>query len=382
MSTNIEKRVPVVLITGYLGSGKTTLMQHILQQEQRKVALIVNDMGSINIDASLISKTGNQIVQVEMVELQNGCICCTLRDEFMAEIERLAKDETIEAIFVEASGISEPSSIAGAFMMYAEECPDSRVFLKTIVSVVDADRIYREFLHDLESEVEEGKSADENKADVEDGDIINLIMDQIEFCNLLLLNKTDLLDKEQVEEVRTALRNIQQEADIISTVNGNIDLDFILAQEDFDYEKVLDSGCIQRALNGCEPEDEKACVDEYGISSFVFEERRPFNRDAFNKLVENYPNTLIRSKGYIWFSDDDKHIQLFEQAGRNASITELSEWMVAWTDKELERVRNDFPDAFEDWNDEYGDRINQIVFIGKGYEKADIEALVTGCLEG
>lgn len=382
MSTNIEKRVPVVLITGYLGSGKTTLMQHILQQEQRKVALIVNDMGSINIDASLISKTGNQVVQVEMVELQNGCICCTLRDEFMAEIERLAKDETIEAIFVEASGISEPSSIAGAFMMYAEECPDSRVFLKTIVSVVDADRIYREFLHDLESEVAEGKLADENKADVEDGDIINLIMDQIEFCNLLLLNKTDLLDKKQVEEVRTALRNIQQEADIISTVNGNIDLDFILTQEDFDYEKVLDSGCIQRALNECEPEDEKACVDEYGISSFVFEERRPFNRDAFNKLVENYPNTLIRSKGYIWFSDDDKHIQLFEQAGRNASITELSEWMVAWTDEELERVRNDFPDAFEDWDDEYGDRINQIVFIGKGYEKADIEALVTGCLEG
>ena len=309
-----------------------------------------------------------------MVELQNGCICCTLRDEFMAEIERLAKDETIEAIFVEASGISEPSSIAGAFMMYAEECPDSRVFLKTIVSVVDADRIYREFLHDLESEVADASA-------VEDGDIINLIMDQIEFCNLLILNKTDLLDKAQVEEVRTALRNIQQEADIISTVNGNIDLDFILAQEDFDYEKVLDSGCIQRALNECEPEDEKACVDEYGISSFVFEERRPFNRDAFNKLVENYPNTLIRSKGYIWFSDDDKHIQLFEQAGRNASITELSEWMVAWTDEELERVRNDFPDAFEDWDDEYGDRINQIVFIGKGYEKADIEALVTGCLE-
>ena len=374
MSTNIKKRVPVVLITGYLGSGKTTLMQYILQQEQRKVALIVNDMGSINIDASLISKTGNQVVQVEMVELQNGCICCTLRDEFMAEIERLAKDETIEAIFVEASGISEPSSIAGAFMMYAEECPDSRVFLKTIVSVVDADRIYREFLHDLEFEAADASA-------VEDGDIINLIMDQIEFCNLLLLNKTDLLDKEQVEEVRSALRNIQQEADIISTINGNIDLDFILAQEDFDYEKVLDSGCIQRALNECEPEDEKACVDEYGISSFVFEERRPFNRDAFNKLVENYPNTLIRSKGYIWFSDDDKHIQLFEQAGRNASITELSEWMVAWTDEELERVRNDFPDAFEDWDDEYGDRINQIVFIGKGYEKADIEALVTGCLE-
>lgn len=370
MSKNNDKRVPVVLITGYLGSGKTTLMQHILEQENRKVALIVNDMGSINIDASLLNKTGNQVVQVEMVELQNGCICCTLRDEFMAEIERLAKDETIEAIFVEASGISEPSSIAGAFMMYAEESPDSRVFLKTICSVVDADRIYREFLNDLKAD-----------DDVDDGDIINLVMDQIEFCNILLLNKTDLLSESQIEEVKSGLKNIQQEAEIISTVNGNIELDYILGQEDFDYDKVLDSSSIQKALNECEPDDDKACVDEYGISSFVFEERRPFNRDAFSKLVDNYPDTLIRSKGYIWFSDDDKHVQLFEQAGRNASITELSEWMAAWTNEELERIRNDFPDAFEDWDDEYGDRINQIVFIGKDYEKAEIEHMVNECLD-
>ncbi|MBQ8951684.1 MAG: GTP-binding protein [Eubacterium sp.] len=370
MSDNSKNRIPVVLITGYLGSGKTTLMQHILEQESRKVALIVNDMGSINIDASLLNKTGNKIVQVEMVELQNGCICCTLRDEFMAEIERLAKDETIEAIFVEASGISEPSSIAGAFMVYAEEEPESKVFLKTIVSVVDADRIYREFLNDLKAE-----------DDTEDGDIINLVMDQIEFCNLLLLNKTDLLNTAQIEEVKEGIRNIQQEAEIVSTIQGNIELDHILDQEDFDFDKVLESSSIQKALSECEPEDEKACVDEYGISSFVFEDRRPFNRDAFNRLVDNYPTTLIRSKGYIWFSDDDKHIQLFEQAGRNASITELSEWMAAWTDEELERARNDFPDAFEDWVDEYGDRINQIVFIGKGYEKREIEEMVIECLD-
>ena len=162
------REVPVVLITGYLGSGKTTLMQNILQQEKRKVALIVNDMGSINIDASLLNKTGNQLVQVEMVEMQNGCICCTLKDEFMVEIERLAADKSIEAIFVEASGISEPSSIAGAFVGYEEQTTDTRVYLKSVVSVVDVDRIYREFLYDLESEEE-----------TEDGDIINLIMDQI-----------------------------------------------------------------------------------------------------------------------------------------------------------------------------------------------------------
>ena len=364
------REVPVVLITGYLGSGKTTLMQNILQQEKRKVALIVNDMGSINIDASLLNKTGNQLVQVEMVEMQNGCICCTLKDEFMVEIERLAADKSIEAIFVEASGISEPSSIAGAFVGYEEQTMDTRVYLKSVVSVVDVDRIYREFLYDLESEEE-----------TEDGDIINLIMDQIEFCNLLLLNKTDLLSDAQLQEVKTALRNIQQEAEMIPCVQGDVELDILLDREDFDYEDVLASSSVQKALNDCEPDDENASIDEYGISSFVFEEKAPFNREAFNKLVEEYPESLIRTKGYIWFSDDHKHVQLFEQAGRNASITELSEWMAAWSEEELNAIEKEYPDIKEVWDDKYGDRINQIVFIGKGYEKSDIVKRVYECIE-
>ena len=239
------REVPVVLVTGYLGSGKTTLMQHLLSQEKRKVALIVNDMGSINIDASLLNKTGNKIAQVELVEMQNGCICCTLRDEFMEQIEKLAEDKTLEAIFVEASGISEPSSIAGAFVNY-EESSDTRVYLKTVVSVVDADRIYREFLHDLGSE------------DSEDGDIINLIMDQIEFCNVMLLNKTDLLTEEQLNEVKTALRNLQKEAEMIPCTNGMVDLDLLLDRKEFDYEDCLASSSVQRALNTCENDDKKS----------------------------------------------------------------------------------------------------------------------------
>lgn len=364
------REVPIVVITGYLGSGKTTLMQSILKQEKRKVALIVNDMGSINIDASILNKTGNRVAQVEMVEMQNGCICCTLRDEFMAEIERLSEDKSIEAVFVEASGISEPSSIAGAFLNYEEMTEDTRVYLKTIVSVVDVDRIYREFLHNLTSE-------DDN----EDGDIINLIIDQIEFCNLMILNKTDLLSKEQLSEVKEGLRGLQQEAEMIECVNGNVDLDIIINREDFDFDEVESFSAVQRAINNCEHEDEKACVDEYGISSFVFEERKPFNREAFNKLIEEYPEALIRSKGYIWFSDDWEHVQLFEQAGRNASITELSEWVSAWPKEELDRVINDFPDITDDWDETYGDRINQVVFIGKGYEKAEIVKLLYNCVE-
>lgn len=363
-----KREVPVVLVTGYLGSGKTTLMQHILRQEKRKVALIVNDMGSINIDASLLSKSGNRLVQVEMVEMQNGCICCTLREEFMAEIERLSQDQSIEAIFVEASGISEPSSIAGAFVGYEEEMEESRVYLKTVVSVVDADRIYREFLHDLASEEEN-----------EEGDVINLVMDQIEFCNLLLLNKTDLLTEEQLQEVRDALRNIQRGAEIIPCIQGELELDRILDREDFDFEEAMASSTVQRALNASDSE-ETACMDEYGITSFVYEERAPFNRERFNRFVSEYPETLIRSKGYIWFADDDRHIQLFEQAGRNASVTELSEWVSAWSEEELTAMEQDFPDIREDWDEVYGDRVNQIVLIGKGYRRDEIVRQLDACL--
>ena len=364
-----KREVPIVVITGYLGSGKTTLMQNILKQEQRKIALIVNDMGSINIDASILNKTGNQVAQVEMVEMQNGCICCTLRDEFMAEIERLAADTSIEAIFVEASGISEPSSIAGAFINYEEMTEDTRVYLKSVVSVVDVDRIYREFLYSLSEE-----------DDTEDGDIINLIIDQIEFCNLMILNKTDLLTSEQLEEVITGLRGIQQEAEMIPCVNGEVDLDILLNRDDFDFDEVESYSAVQRALNNCEHDDEKACVDEYGISSFVFEEKCPFNRDKFNQLIEDYPEQLIRSKGYIWFSDDWKHVQLFEQAGRNASITEVTEWVSAWPEEQLAPVVADFPDIMDDWDETYGDRCNQVVFIGKGYEKAEIVERLYECI--
>ncbi|MCR5678502.1 MAG: GTP-binding protein [Agathobacter sp.] len=364
-----KREVPIVVVTGYLGSGKTTLMQNILKQEQRKIALIVNDMGSINIDAFILNQTGNQVVQVEMVEMQNGCICCTLRDEFMAEIERLSADPTIEAIFVEASGISEPSSIAGAFVNYEEMTENTRVYLKTVVSVVDVDRIYREFLHDLSSE-----------DDTEDGDVINLIMDQIEFCNLMILNKTDLLTEKQLNEVKEALRNLQQEAEMITCTHGQVNLSEILDREDFDFDEVEAYSAVQRALNNCEHDDEKACVDEYGISSFVFEERRPFNRDAFNRFVNDYPELLIRTKGYIWFADDWKHVQLFEQAGRNASITELSEWISAWPKEELESILRDFPDIKDDWDETYGDRCNQVVFIGKGYEKNDIVKRLYDCM--
>lgn len=366
----MDNKKPVILVTGYLGSGKTTLMQNLLKQERRRVALIVNDMGSINIDAAILNRSRNQVAQVEMVEMQNGCICCTLRDEFIEQIERISKQPDIEAVFVEASGISDPSSIAAAFEGYQEENPDTNVYLKAIVSVVDADRICREFMNELESEDE-----------AEDGDIINLIVDQIEFCNLILLNKTDLLTEEELQKVEKTIRQLQTQAEIIPCTQGDIDADVILNREPFDYDEVLASSSIQRALNVNEPDAEDACMDEYGITSFAFEDVRPFNRERFMRLVEDYPLQLIRSKGYIWFSDEDKSIQLFEQAGRNASVTPISEWTAAAPKEELDALLKEFPDLMDDWDEKYGDRINQVVFIGKDYKKSDIMERLQAALE-
>jgi G3E family GTPase len=216
--------------------------------------------------------------------------------------------------------------------------------------------------------------------DTEEGDIINLIIDQIEFCDLVILNKTDLLCERQIEEVTKAIRDIQSEAEIIPAVNSVVDTDKILHGREFDYHSVKASSSIQRALNTNEPNDKEACMDEYGITSFVYEEVRPFDREKFMALVDEYPAELIRTKGYMWFADDDVHIQLFEQAGRNASVTELNEWLASCPQEEVEAILESYPDLKDDWDDKYGDRINQLVFIGKGYKKADILAKLESCL--
>ena len=373
----LEKRKkPVTLITGYLGSGKTTVMNGLLKKQSgKKTALIVNDMGSINLDADLLKKGNVAQIDTKMIELQNGCICCTLRDEFMEQIEQLSREEEIEAVLVEASGISNPASIADCFLMYEETHKNSPVYLNSIITVVDADRIYAEFLAELE---ELHNREDENE---EDPDIINLVMDQIEFCDLILLNKCDLLKEEQVLKVKAVLRQLQPEADILETVHGKVEAGLILNEKRFDYEKVSNSSAIQKAL-AREAKADRGEQEEYGISSFVYEERRPFDYDAFIEFMEKeYPENIIRAKGYVWFSDDDIHVQLFEQAGRNSSITEVSNWIAALDQEEQKEVFEEYPEVLEEWDVTYGDRMNQIVFIGRGYDEAKIRKQLDNCIK-
>ncbi len=370
---------PVVLITGYLGSGKTTLLNNLLRQETRRVALIVNDMGSINVDASILKKEGANVSECPMFELQNGCICCTLRDEFIKQIEKISKIDSVEVVFVEASGISDPGAVSASFLAYEEDNPDTNVYLTSVVTVVDADRIYREFLSELKKQKEDKNKVDQNN--LTDEEISTLIVDQIEFCNFIILNKCDLLSEEQLKEVEAIVRDFQPKAPIFHTTNGSIELSKIMTKEPFNFEQIDSSSAIQKAINSLNQRT-KGCTDEYGISSFVYEEKRPFNRERFMDFVNNrYPGQLIRSKGYIWFSDADADVQLFEQAGRNSSVMEISYWIDALVEEQKKAFLEQNPDVKEAWDEEFGDRENQIVFIGKGYNQAEIKAELEKCLD-
>ncbi len=380
MNKNIKNKKPVVLITGYLGSGKTTLLNNLLRQETRRVALIVNDMGSINVDASILKKEGANVAECPMFELQNGCICCTLRDEFIKQIEKISAIDSVEVIFVEASGISDPGAVSASFLAYEEDNPDTNVYLTSVVTVVDADRIYREFLDDLKKQKNE--KVDENNLTAEE--ISTLIVDQIEFCNFIVLNKCDLLDEIQLAEVEKIVREFQTRAPIYHSINGNIELEKITTREPFNFEQIDSSSAIQKAINSLnEPNRaQQGCTGEYGISSFVYEEKRPFNREKFADFVNNnYPKELIRAKGYIWFSDADADVQLFEQAGRNSSVMEVSYWIDALVEEQKKAFLEQNPDVKENWDEEFGDRENQIVFIGKGYNQEEIKKALESCLD-
>ena len=378
-----KSKKPVILITGYLGSGKTTLLNNILKQEKRKVALIVNDMGSINVDAEILKKNGSNVAECPMFELQNGCICCTLRDEFIEQVEKISKLDSIEVVFVEASGISDPGAVSASFLAYEDDNPKTNVYLTSIVTVVDADRIYREFLSDLKHKKEQRDHL-ADQYDLSQEEISTLIVDQIEFCNFIVLNKCDLLNEDQLKEVESIVRDFQPRAPIIHSVNGDIDIDKIMTTERFNYGQIESSSAIQKATASLLQTGRRrdSCVDEYGISSFVFETRQPFNRTRFMDFVNNrYPSELIRSKGYIWFSDASSDVQLFEQAGRNSSVMPVSYWIDALREDQKQAYLAENPEVRENWDSRYGDRENQVVFIGKGYNKDSIRTELEKCLD-
>lgn len=372
-------KIPVTVLSGYLGSGKTTMMNHVLQNEKDlRVAVIVNDMSEINIDAELIANgSGISRTEEKFVELSNGCICCTLREDLLQEVERLAKLGNIDYILIESTGISEPIPVAQTFSYLDEELGiDLTRFcqLDTMVTVVDAHR----FWHDFQS----GESLLERKeaiGELDGRDVADLLIDQIEFCDVLVLNKCDLVSIEEVERLERILRALQPEAKIIRTVNGEIDPAEILNTGRFDFERVSESaGWLKELELG--HENHMPETEEYGISSFTYTNRRPFHPMRFVEWCDQMPPSIVRAKGIVWSAKHQDIALLLSQAGSSAKIEPVSYWVAALPKAQQEDVFQQSPEVLEDWDSEFGDRMTQLVIIGIDLDRERIIKQLESCL--
>ena len=425
------KLVPITILTGYLGAGKTTLMNHILtNQEGYKVAVIVNDIGEVNIDAKLISDGG--FIQEEdkgnVVPLSNGCICCTLKEDLMKQIVDILKTRKFDYILIEASGICEPLPIAQTITMLSSSMeqyglpPICR--LDNVVTVVDALRLATEF----------GCGENLVKEDIEEEDIENLLIQQIEFCNVIVLNKVDEVTSEQLAQVNKVIKALQPTAKIIETNYAKVDVGEVINTNNFDFEKISSSAGWIKELEKDEEDDnehnehnehehehyheydedehhdheerehhhdednhdheehehhhghhnhhhhDEGEAEEYGISTFVYTSRKPLNEQKFEEFVnDRFPKTVIRCKGLVWFANDYDMSYLFEQAGRQMQLSQTGYWIASAPENELKQMIEQEPDILKDWDEEVGDRMVKLVFIGKDMDKEAIIKEMENC---
>lgn len=410
---NKVKDVPVLLLTGYLGSGKTTLVNRILSNKKGiRFAVIVNDIGEVNIDADLIQRQGVVGMNDDsLVALQNGCICCTLRTDLIEQIQGILKTEKFDYIVIEASGICEPESIAdticsipqlgGAYTRYGIPRLDA------VVTVVDALRMRDEFCC-AESLTSKALSED---------DIENLLIHQIEFCNIVLLNKASEVSRDELETIHRIVKTLQPSAEIMECDYADIDLNRIISTSMFRYEQVAasagwvqelgkqvseedtDEHCHHHHHEDCDchheghhhHEGECSCghhhhheseTEEYGISTLLYFRRAAFDMNRFDYFISaRWPKNVIRAKGVCYFSDQPEMSYLFEQAGRQKQISEAGLWYATLPEADIKRLMEQEPGLMRDWDEKYGDRMQKIVFIGKDMDKEQLVKELDACLE-
>lgn len=375
MSEN--KIIPITVLTGYLGAGKTTLINHVLNnQEGYKVAVIVNDIGEINIDADLIGNGG--LVKEEdssLVPLQNGCICCTLKVDLMQQIVDIVKTKKFDYILIEASGVCEPLPIAQTITVLSEQTQSYGLpkicRLDNVVTVVDSLRLRDEF-NCGDSLVKE---------EIDDEDIENLLIQQIEFCNKIVLNKVDDISEDELNKVKTIIRRLQPKAEIIETNYGKVDVSKVLNTNSFNFEEAsMSAGWIEELNRTDNEEEEEGETEEYGIGTFVYYRREPFSRTKFDNFAVKFPENIIRCKGVLWFSDESESSYVFEQSGKQVQAYCAGEWVASFSKEEQEEIIAQNPDVLSSWDPKYGDRVIKLVFIGQKMDKEGIIAKLDECL--
>lgn len=373
--------IPVMLLTGYLGSGKTTLVNHILANEKGiKFAVIVNDIGEVNIDANLIEKGG--IVGKKddsLVALQNGCICCTLKMDLVQQLRDITKLNKFDYIVIEASGICEPAPIAQTICSIPTMVPEAindgaYPNLDCIVTVVDALRMKDEFK----------SGGDLMRQNIDEDDIESLLIQQIEFCNIVLLNKASEVQKDDLKRIKEIIRALQPKAEIIECDYGNVDLAKIVNTKMFDFDKVATSATWINEIESHHDEEEEhgGEVEEYGIGTYVYCRRPAFDINRFDDFVSRkWPKNVIRAKGICYFNDERETCYVFEQAGKQVNLKNAGQWYATMPHDELEKLLQQDATLRRDWDEKYGDRMQKLVFIGQHLDKAAIEKALDECLE-
>ena len=402
-----KKKIPITLLCGYLGAGKTTLLNKVLtNQKGYKVAVIVNDIGEINIDERLISKEAQITDSSSLVPLTNGCICCTLKTDMVQQIENLMQTGKFDYILIEASGVCEPMPIAQAI----EQIEIGK--LDNVVGVVDASRLVDEF--------EGGDSL--LKKDIDEEDIESLLVQQIEFCSTLIINKRDLVTDEQMKKVRAVVNILQPTVRVLETTRCDVSVDEIIGTNRFDFETVYASAGWVAELEKHEKElqeehdehhhhdehdhehhhehgeeghvcdehchhhhhhehrHEGESEDEYGIGSFVYYRRKPFDRIKLDEFANRWPRNIIRSKGVIWFADEDDMAYVLETSGRQIQAGYSGQWLASCPQEEIDEVLSQEPEMKKDWDEQVGDRMIKLVVIGQHLDKEAISAELDKCL--